>query len=364
MVDNVLHENNVVGNENESKPQMQLQRFDYIAETNYDLLYIDNDIKNIRNNHTNFFDIDFEFIKQCYNFEALTNEEIISFVKKNNYINYVFHPKQLYNLFSYKIKLLTDENKRIYVNYLNEEYTLVEFIKHIETYSYDTLKKLCVREIYKDTFVQNKLLILMYIGDIKNIFFILNKIKRYNRIEQFSLAFCINYKLIHEVTPWIKRYFNKNYIIYSSNELGNDITPSLLVYDEILQKHKFDYVIKLHTKTDYQFLNKAIYFLFKSNMEQLLSKQNPKSSSIGFEYVKKSSDKFNKSLYFKFRHILINTEFVPGTIFFAKKHTMDIVLDFFKENYKILFLQNMYDNNSLNKNCSYVHFIERLFGYV
>lgn len=82
----MLHENNVVDNENESKPQTQNRRFDYIAETNYDLLYIDNnDTKNNHTNlynHTNLFDVDFEFIKQCYNFEALTNEEIISFVKR------------------------------------------------------------------------------------------------------------------------------------------------------------------------------------------------------------------------------------------------------------------------------------------
>lgn len=360
MVDNVLHENNVVDTKNDSNHQM---RFDYIAETNYDLLYIDID-NDIKNNHTNLFDVDFEFIKQCYNFEALTNEEIISFVKKNNYINYVFHPKQLYNLFNDQIKLLTDENKRIYVNYRNEEYTLVEFIKHIETYSYDTLKKICVREIRQHNFRQQKLLIIVYIGDKKNILSILNKIKRYSIIERFSIAFCINYKLINPVTQWIKRYFYKNYIIYSSNELGNDITPSLLVYDEIMQKYEFDYVIKLHTKTDLQFLNKAIDFLLKSNIETLLSRQNPKSSSIGFEYVKKPSDKFNKSLYFKFRSILVNNEFVPGTIFFTKKNTMDNVSNFFKDNYKILFLQNMYDNNSLNKNCSYVHFLERLFGYV
>ena len=38
------------------------------------------------------------------------------------------------------------------------------------------------------------------------------------------------------------------------------------------------------------------------------------------------------------------------------------VLDFFKNNYKTIFLQNMYDNNSININESYVHFMERLFG--
>ena len=81
-------------------------------------------------------------------------------------------------------------------------------------------------------------------------------------------------------------------------------------------------------------------------------------------YIKKEDDVFNKLLITKYSDLLINNEFVPGTIFLTKKYVMDNVLLFLKTNYKIIFYQNMYDNNSLNKDCSYIHYMERLFGYI
>jgi len=208
------------------------------------------------------------------------------------------------------------------------------------------------------------LLVLVYIGDKENILSIFDCIKNYYKVENFSLAFCINYELLHETTRLVQSYFNTNYIIYSSHELGNDITPSLLVYDEIIQRFNFDYIIKIHTKRDLNFLQKSMNFLLKSNIKTHLKKQNNRSFSIGFKYIRNITDKFNTRLNFKFKHLLIKNEFVPGAIFLTKKNTMDNVLAFFKTNYKILFLQNMYDNNSLNSDYSYVHFLERLFGYM
>jgi hypothetical protein len=55
---------------------------------------------------------------------------------------------------------------------------------------------------------------------------------------------------------------------------------------------------------------------------------------------------------------------VPGTMFLTEKRIFNNVLDYFKDNYKIIFFQNTYDNNGLNRHCSYVHFMERLFGYI
>ena len=347
---------------NKLTSECQTQLVDYTAENNQDIIL--NDLTRCLSNIVkNLFDIDIKFIKQGYHLDYYTNEDIVNHVKNNNYINYIYHPKQLYNLFN-NIKLLVDNNNYIYVKYENIYYKLNHFLKHIETYSYNEFKNITIKEIENKNFTDNKLLILIYIGSEKVIDIIFEKLKYYSQIETFSLGFCINQTIINNVVPLIPFHFT-NYIIYSSNEFGNDITPSMLMYDEITNKYNFEYIFKIHTKTDIPFLHKAIDCLFNTNLEKLLLTRNPNSSSIGFMYTIKYHDMyFNKMLYSKYEHLLKKIQFIPGSIFLTEKCTMDSVLQFLKDNYKIIFFQNMYDNNSLNIDSSYVHFMERLFGYI
>lgn len=338
----------------------------YIPETNLRLILNRETRHLIKSKIANLFDIDFKFIKQAYSLNNYTNSEIVTYVRENNYINHIFHPKQIYNLFNDKIKLLNDKDNCIHVNYNNENYILSGFIKKLDTFSYNELKGLSIRIVENCNFTENNLLLLFYVGNEKNCLDILIKIKNYYNIQDFSLAFCIHHKLVNTVLPIIKEYFHTNFIVYSSNEAGNDIVPSLLAYDEIVNNfnYTFNYIIKIHTKSDALFLQKATDYLLNSNLNDLLLKNNTKSSSIGFDYIGKKNDPFNTNLYSKFNHILFKKEFVPGTMFLTTKCIFDKVLSFLKDNYKTIFLQNMYDNNSLNKDTSYVHFMERLFGYL
>jgi hypothetical protein len=358
--------NNVTNNLRIELEQTRL--IDYIAEENYTKI-LNYDTKYlITNKNYNLFDVDINFIKQAYNLNNLTDKDIINFVKENHYTSYVFHPKQLYNLFNNKIELLFDKSTNyIFVKYEKIYYKLREFLKHIESYSYDTIKNICIREIENHNFTENRLLLLFYIGSEQNTNIFIEKIKMYSKIENFTLAFCINYRLLDNIIPLIKKEISTNYIIYSSNELGSDITPTLLMYDDIIhtKKYNFDYIMKIHTKTDAKFLNKAIDYLFEFDLNTLLSiNKNNNSSSIGFTYLKNTDDVFNKILVSKYSDFFINKNFVPGTILLTNNDTINKVLQFFKNNYKIIFFQNMYDNNSLNKDNSYVHFMERLFGYI
>jgi hypothetical protein len=145
--------------------------------------------------------------------------------------------------------------------------------------------------------------------------------------------------------------------------MGTDITPSLLAYDTIMNEYNFEYVIKIHSKSNATFLKNNVDFLLNNNLDELLTKQNINSSTIGYNYLNKNKDVFNKNLINKYNDLLINTEFVNGTIFLTKSLTMNKVVEFLKNNYKTIFYQNIYDNNTLNMNESYVHFMERLFGY-
>jgi hypothetical protein len=337
---------------------------DYIMETNYKHILNKETLYLINNKIDNLFDIDFKFIRQGYKLENYTDKQIVSYVQNNDFINHFFHPKQLYNLFNDKIKLLINNTNHIHINYDNKYYNVHNFIEHIDLFSFDTLKIISIREIENCNFTENKLLLLVYIGSEKYINNLLKKIQIYNNIENFSIAFCINIKLINIVVPIIKNCFNTNFIIYSSNEAGNDIVPSLLVYNEIISRYNFDYIIKIQTKTKQQFLNESIDYLFRTNLSNLILQKNIDSSCIGFQYIKNKDDIFNKKLILKFNNLIINTKFVPGTMFLTTKNVMDKVVLFLKYNYKTCFFQNMYDNNSLNKECSYIHFMERLFGYV
>jgi hypothetical protein len=64
---------------------------------------------------------------------------------------------------------------------------------------------------------------------------------------------------------------------------------------------------------------------------------------------------------------LITSEnsFVAGTIFYANSSVVDKVLQFVKNNnYRSYLLNNLYENNSINKDFSPNHFLERLFGVI
>jgi hypothetical protein len=365
LVNKLLYDTELKMCDNESI-QINKQMCCYIPETNYYKILNKETMNLTKHSPDNLFDIDIEFIKQGYNLTHYTDKAIVDYVIKNDYINHIFHPKQLYNLFNNKIKILMNkENKYIYVDYNNNSYMLCEFIKYINSYSYDFYKNLTITLLENKHLKDNNLLILVYIGSDKNLNFILKKIKKYYEIQNFSLAFCINYKLVEVIIPLITNEFDTNYIIYSSSEMGNDIIPSLLVYDKLIQRdYNFDYIIKIHTKTDLKFLINALEYLLKDNLNNLLLKKNDDSSSIGFKYIKEKEDIFNKKLYAKFDDLLNYNQFVAGTMFLTNNKVFEKVLKFLKDNYQTIFFQNMYDNNSINKNCSYVHFIERLFGYV
>jgi hypothetical protein len=347
----------------ETENNIQYYR-DYEPENNVKIIWGKKLNKKIVN-YNNIFDIDFNFIKQCYDeFNNFNKNQIMEYIISKNYIGLICHPKQLYNLFNNNIKLLNQDNG-LYVFYKEKVYKIVNFIKYLNTFTYNDFKSQTIKEIKNNSFTSNKLLVLVYIGNYEYATILINKILKYYNIETFSLAFCINYKLIDTIIPIINENFKTNNIIYSTNEFGNDITPSLLLYDELVKTYKFEHIIKLQTKSDLTFLDNSIDYLINKNLNNLLLEKNINSSTIGFMYINYKSDSpYNQILKTKFNNLIKNNCFVPGTIFLTTNDIMIKVIDFFKTNYKEVFFQNMYNNNLLNIHCSYIHFIERLFGYI
>ena len=57
--------------------------------------------------------------------------------------------------------------------------------------------------------------------------------------------------------------------------------------------------------------------------------------------------------------------FVAGTIFYCRSIVFEKVIQFMENNnYKSYLLNNLYENNSINKDYSPIHFLERVFGVV
>jgi len=313
--------------------------------------YIEN--KNIiQKSENNSLKINLNLVSIIYEYK--TKEEVILNLYINNF-NIIYHQNQIFNL--YKNIQITNNN----VYYKNTCYEMKKFINEIDDYSYDYFKELTFQKEKENINKNQENLIILFIGNIVIGKYILHKIINYKKIENFNLAICCKYIFIEEIHQYIKK--NHNYILYSSNELGNDIVPSLLVWDN-LKDRNYKNIIKIHTKSNINILNKSLDFLLTKRIDELQLLKNKDCSCIGNTYIHIKKDDFNKKLLNENEELIKHNYFVPYSIFLTEDKILNKVLLFFKKNYKNIFLQNMYDSNMINKDYSYVHFMERLFGYI
>ena len=103
-------------------------------------------------------------------------------------------------------------------------------------------------------------------------------------------------------------------------------------------------------------------------LKTLLTHKTDKCNCIGNPnyYINLPSDNFNNELFIKYtNNINVKNNFVGGTIFYISSNVLIEVINFIKKNnYRSYFLNNLYENNCINKDYSPIHFIERLFGVI
>ncbi len=295
-------------------------------------------------NNKNGLDIDLDFISKAYK-----TQKPIELINRHNFSNIIMHPKQLINLFN---NIIINKDTIIYDNIT---YNYYDFIKKITNYDINTIIDLTIK-CETNLLKQTDLLLLVYIGNenIGNI--LIEKIKKYKLIQDFAIVFIINNKINITIVD-----FN-NYAIYKSNEFGNDIVPTLLVYS-LIKDLNFKYIIKLHTKNN-TFFTRATDYLLDKSLEELLKKKYNNCNTISHSYCNIKLDRFNLNLYKKYKNLIKNEYFSVATIFLINNNIMNKILQFLIDNYKYCVFNNMYDDNSINRNNSYVHFIERLFGII
>ena len=320
----------------------------------------------------NAFDIDLYFCDAVNNLLIGKNEDIIKYIKNIGLNGFIYHPKQILNIFPnivfYKFM------KNLFIMYKFTIYKSSEFInKFIYKSNYNDLKSRLIKQKYYNLNNKIELLIVAFIGNENRGIDLINKIINYKSIQEFNISFCFNNlsdttKYTDKIKNLIKTNF-EFYSIYNCKELGTDITPTLLMCDDILNKHhNFNHIIKLHTKSISSQYSDLTDFILSMPLSNILSNKIDNCNCIGHPkyYINITSDNFNNELFIKYSNsINIKNSFVGGTIFYINSKVLLEVINFIiKNNYRSYFLNNLYENNCINKDYSPIHFIERLFGVI
>lgn len=314
----------------------------------------------------NAFDVDISFCNLVNNLNLKKKEEILRYIKTTGLKGNIYHPKQIVNIYNsatfYRIL------NNIYIKYSNNVYRADDFVdKFIYRLSYEDLANKLIFKKYEKFNKNISLLVVVFIGNEEKGIDLIEKLIIYKKTQRMNVSFCFNsHSIMTSLKFKIKNFF-QNYAIYLCKELGTDITPTLLMYDDISKNYDFKHIIKLHTKSiNNQYEDLTNYLLSVPLKTLCLKKHN--SNCIGNKnyYTILKNDIFNKQLLFAHHNCIdIQKTFIAGTIFYCENIVMKKVLDFIKNNnFKSFLLNSLYENNSINKNYSPIHFLERLFGVI
>jgi hypothetical protein len=281
----------------------------------------------------------------------------------------IYHPKQIYNIYPGVSIFYFLEN--IFVLKNDKIYLLNHFIDNfLYSRSFDYFNNLLVDNIYDNLCeTYSPLILLVFIGNIKVGNNLLEKIINYKNIEKFNISFCFNSKKVYENFKGLIYKHFLYFSIYFTNEFGTDIQPTLLMYNNISKNYRFEYIIKLHTKSIENEYTDLTNFLLSNNLSSLkkiLNKNNCNCVGHNDYYLSLKDDIFNRKNLEKYKLLVdTNKQFIKGTIFFTDNDTFIKVNNFIKDNdYKSFIFNNLYENNSINLEFSPTHFLERLFGII
>jgi hypothetical protein len=326
--------------------------------------------KNKDLNCPNAFDLDFYFFCLTNNITYVNAKTTATYLANISLDGFIYHPKQLLNIFPH-IELYHFMHN-IYVIHEKKIQPVQRFVDtHLYHSDFDYLSNALIQKQY-DTLNDNyDILLLVFLGNETLSADLLKRVARYKRIQtHFNVAFCINTQNIRnkqKIKQFIKREFDF-YAIYYSREMGTDITPTMLMYYEITKTHRFQHILKFHTKTISDIYLRLTNYLTTTPLQRVLEHRVPHCHCINHvdSYLFLKDDRFNQML--KKRHareMHVEHSFVAGTIFYAEARVLDRVLQFIQtNNYRCYLLNNLYENNSINHAFSPIHFLERLFGTI
>ena len=321
---------------------------------------------------SNAFDIDIKFFCYVNNFKYISEYDILTEIYNIGLDGFIYHPKQIYNIFGNNIEFYYFLNN-LYTFYDNKVYLIQDFVnKYIYNSTFEYLSQILINKKYDILNNNYDTIILVFIGNGKIGLDLLSKIIYYKKINpEFNIAFCINKNIakdeISDIKKIIKKYFDF-YAIYYSKELGTDITPTLLMYDDISKKYNPKHVIKLHTKTISDIYNNLTNYLLTNPLNKIIQEKRKNCNCIGpkEDYINLTNDKFYIRSKNKYNDEINNDWcFVRGTMFYCEGIVFKSTINFMKNNnYRSFLLNSLYENNSINEEYSPIHFLERVFGSI
>ena len=315
----------------------------------------------------NAFDIDLYFCNNVNNLAMTNNLDIIKYIQLIGMDGFIYHSKQIFNIYP-NIKMYTFMNNLFFM-YKNNIYLASTFVNDfLYQTTFDKIVKNLIKNYVYNLNAEIPLLILVFIGNEDRGIDLINKLIFYKQIQNFNVSFCfnLNSNLYEKFKGKIKDNF-QYYAIYETKEFGTDITPTLLMYNEIVKRDRFKHIIKLQTKSILKQYTELTNFLLTNNLEKILSFKNQNCNCIGHPnyYIPLDEDPFNNELKLRYiNDINITFHFVGGTIFYSPESFFHKTLQFMKQNFRCYLFNNLYENNSINMHNSPIHFLERVFGSI
>jgi hypothetical protein len=333
-----------------------------------------NHIKNANINKNNLFEFDENFAIQANNYN--NNLSIYDYYYNKGVMNgMIVHPKQIKTLFP-NIEIL-ENNNIIYIKNHNEFSTLSKFVQNnIYNKNFDDF--LDIVQIVKDNRNDEKreLSILFHAGyndiatDIINKMIECNFNKKYTlyinfNCEENTITECVEK---NKIIKYIEKNFN-SYIITITPNFGNDITPSILIYEKFKNQIRDTILLKIHTKQDADWRKELTDLFLDNNLDKLINiiKNNKQINCLGSEnfLLEFENDRYNKILIKKiFKNVNNNNNFFAGTIFLCRSEIFDNCIQKTKYVLRSSLLLPFYYDNYLFWSRSPVHTIERAFGII
>lgn len=281
---------------------------------------------------------------------------------KSSILNgFIYHKKQLDNILGYESTIYS-KNKILYLKTKdNNLYDLKQFIKN-NIYSKSVTEYLNELEVVScSEYPNTDLVIILFIGNFNIGENILKKLKEFNKNKLFYLTVIISTGVNLKIINIIKENFS-NYYITTCKEYGNDIIPSVMLFNKI-KNNSFNYILKLHTKSDSKYLSDNMNYLTENYLDAVTKLSDNICHSHPEYIVDINTDDFNKK--FSKDIALKDFTFIKGSCFLTKKEQFNFILEFIinYNNYMTFFNNNMYDDNTVICEYSPPHFLERLFGF-
>lgn len=291
------------------------------------------------------FVLDFELMKKIYKMNG--NKDLINYYKKVGIKKgFIINLKQIQ-------KFYNCEFDGINIIYNNLKYSCDNFVKEkIYDLNFNNLfEKLVIRKLENIVFTTVKTIILIHSGNSKKL---RGMLKRFSNVREVLFLITIVDNIDINILKNVK-----NYVVYWIKNVGNDLVPSIKIYNDYKKRIKFKYVLKLHTKSNDNIFNDFVDKL-SNNYGRILSILD-RNRQYDFGSVKRyvlnlSKDSYNKVF------VPNNSYFCSISFFFGRKDILNSNLDKLNFLLKPSLINNFYYDNNMFLDNSPVHSIERLIS--